>query len=102
MIHVLATIQLQAGQREAFLNAFHQVMPHVHQEQGCIEYGPSIDADSTLSVQTRVGDDTVVIIEKWDSLEALAAHTTAPHMLEYRQKVKALVVSTTVNILQPA
>ena len=102
MIHVLATIQLQTGQREAFLDAFRQVMPLVHQEQGCIEYGPGIDADSTISVQTRVGDNSVVIIEKWDSLEALAAHTTAPHMLDYRQKVKDLVISTTINILQPA
>ncbi|MCB1804273.1 MAG: antibiotic biosynthesis monooxygenase, partial [Candidatus Competibacteraceae bacterium] len=39
MIHVLATIQLKPGQRAAFLQEFHQVMPKVHQEQGCIEYG---------------------------------------------------------------
>jgi quinol monooxygenase YgiN len=102
MIHVLATIQLQPGQRAAFLNEFHQVMPLVHQEQGCIEYGPAIDAPSGIGAQVPIGEDKVVIIEKWDSLDALQAHLSAPHMLEYRQKVKDFVQGTTLQILQPA
>ena len=102
MIHVLATIQLKPGQRAAFLQEFHQVMPKVHQEQGCIEYGPTVDAASDIGVQARVGDETVVIIEKWESLAALEAHLTAPHMLEYRQKVKDFVNGSTIHILQPA
>ena len=102
MIHVLATIQLQPGKRDAFLSEFHQVMPKVHQEPGCIEYGPAIDADSDIGAQTRLGEERVVIIEKWESLDALKAHLTAPHMLAYREKVKDFVVGTTINILEPA
>ncbi|MCB1804272.1 MAG: antibiotic biosynthesis monooxygenase, partial [Candidatus Competibacteraceae bacterium] len=41
-------------------------------------------------------------IEKWESLAALEAHLTAPHMLEYRQKVKDFVNGSTIHILQPA
>ena len=102
MIHVLATIQVQPGKRGAFLNEFHQVMPEVHQEQGCIEYGPVIDADSGIEAQAKLGEERIVIIEKWESLDALKAHLSAPHMLAYREKVKDFVAGTTLNILEPA
>ncbi|MBI1832461.1 MAG: antibiotic biosynthesis monooxygenase, partial [Planctomycetes bacterium] len=47
-------------------------------------------------------ENVAVIIEKWESLEALKAHTQAPHMAEYRVRVKDLVESVTLQILTPA
>jgi len=44
----------------------------------------------------------VTIVEKWESLEALMAHAAAPHMTEYRAKVKDIVVGSALQILQPA
>ena len=44
MIHVLAVITAKPGQREAILKEFRANMPAVHAEDGCIEYGPAIDA----------------------------------------------------------
>jgi quinol monooxygenase YgiN len=37
MIHVIATIGLQKGQREAFLQEFRRVVPLVRAEAGCLE-----------------------------------------------------------------
>src|SRR5260370_41351084 len=45
MIHVLAIITAKPGKREEVLAAFRANMPAVHAEQGCIEYGPAIDAE---------------------------------------------------------
>ncbi len=73
MIHVIATIEVAEGQRDAFLAEFHRVMPLVHAETGCIEYGPTVDFPAGLPVPTPLRDQTVVIIEKWESLEALRA-----------------------------
>jgi quinol monooxygenase YgiN len=101
MIHVIATVTLESGKREAFLQEFRQIMPKVHAEQGCIEYGPTIDTDTDLEVQHRMGTDSVTIIEKWENLDALKAHMTAPHMLEYRGKVKDFVRNTEIRILDP-
>ena len=42
MIHVLATVTLQAGRRAEFLDHFHRLMPLVHAEHGCLEYGPAV------------------------------------------------------------
>jgi quinol monooxygenase YgiN len=44
----------------------------------------------------------VTIIEKWDSLEALRNHLTAPHMLAYREKIKDIVEDLSLKVLQEA
>lgn len=102
MIHVIATITVAAGQREAVLAAFRQNVPAVHGEQGCIEYGPVIDAVTDIATQKKLGPDSFMVVEKWESVAALAAHSTAPHMLAYREKVKGKVLSTDVCVLEPA
>ncbi len=102
MIHVIATIEVKPGKRDAFLAEFHRIMPLVHAEAGCIEYGPSVDVASGLLMQGPLRENIAVIIEKWESLAALKAHTQAPHMAEYRVAVKDLVVGVTLQVLQPA
>ena len=53
MIHVLAYITAKPGQREALLKEFRTLLPAVRAEQGCIEYGPAVDADMG-GFQTKV------------------------------------------------
>jgi quinol monooxygenase YgiN len=84
------------------LAKFHDLMPKVHAEEGCIEYGPTIDVETEFPPQQRVGDDAVVVVEKWESVEALEAHLMAPHMLEYREAVKDIVSDVSLLVLQPA
>jgi quinol monooxygenase YgiN len=102
MIHVLATITIKPGKREAFLAEFHRIVPLVHAEAGCLEYGPTVDVASGMSVQGPLRENVAVIIEKWESLDALKAHTQAAHMADYRVRVKDLVESVTLQILAPA
>ena len=102
MIHVLATIELNAGRREEFLAEFHRLMPLVRAEQGCIEYGPAVDLPTGLPAQEPVRPQTVVVIEKWADLPALHAHLQAPHMVEYRGRLKEFVRAVRLQILQPA
>jgi quinol monooxygenase YgiN len=45
MIHVLAIITAKPGQRSALLQDFKAIVPTVHAEVGCIEYGPVVDVD---------------------------------------------------------
>jgi len=73
MIHVIAEIEVQPGKRDEFLRQFHQLVPQVLQEEGCLEYGP-----------------------------ALERHLLAPHMVQYRSQVKDLVVHTQIRVLEPA
>jgi quinol monooxygenase YgiN len=102
MIHVLAIITAKPGMREQVLAAFRANMPAVHAEQGCIEYGPAIDAEGMGAIQTPVGPDSFVVIEKWESIEALKAHGAAPHMKEYAAKTKEMLASRVIHVLTPA
>jgi len=101
MIHVLATIELQPGCRERFLAEFHQIIPAVRQEAGCVEYGSTVDLATDIAAQQAVRPDTVVVVEKWSSIEALKAHLIAPHMVAYRPKVRDFVSATRLQILEP-
>src|SRR4029077_9200129 len=98
MIHVIATIELAEGARDAFLAEFRKLVPLVRAEAGCLEYGPTTDLDTGISVQMPVRVDVVTVVEKWESLDALRAHMSAPHMTEYRQRVKDLVAGVTLQV----
>lgn len=102
MIHVIATIEVKPGQRDALLAEFHRIVPLVRAEVGCLEYGPAVDVASGLAVQGPPRENIVIVIEKWESLAALKAHTQAPHMADYRMRVKDLVVSVQLQALEPA
>lgn len=102
MIHVLATIDIAPGQRAEFLTHFAWVTPQVRAEDGCIEYGAAVDVASGLGVQPALRPDVVVVVEKWVSLDHLKAHLVAPHMTEYRTRVKDLVKGVSLQVLEPA
>lgn len=102
MIHVIATIELAAGQRAAFLDEFRTLVPQVLAEAGCLAYGPTIDVASGLAAQGAPRENVVTVVEQWSDLAALRAHLVAPHMEAYRPRVKHLVRSTTLQILEPA
>ena len=102
MIHVIATIEVVDGKRDALLAEFHRLVPEVRAEVGCIEYGPAVDVASGMAAQPPARPNVVTVIEKWDSLDALHAHSRAPHMAGYRERVKEYVVKVTLQVLQLA
>jgi len=101
MIHVIATIEVAAGKRDAFLAEFRRNVPLVRAEAGCIEYGPAVDVQAELPVPAPFRDNVVVVVEKWESLEALRAHLAAPHMQAYRIRVKDYVMGVQLQLLEP-
>lgn len=102
MIHVLAIITTKPGQRSTVLDLFRANVPNVLAEQGCIEYQATIDSQPALGSQTPFGSDTFVVVEKWETIEALQAHFKAPHMAAYGDKTRDLVASRVIHILSPA
>ena len=101
MIHVIATIELNPGTRDSFLAEFRKIVSPVRAEAGCLEYGPTIDSNTGIAAQGPVRADVVTVVERWESLAHLQAHLVAPHMVEYRPKVKDFVKSVTLQILEP-
>lgn len=100
-VHVIAVITTKPGKREEVLNLFRANVPAVLAEDGCIEYGATVDcADAGFAA--KYGDDTFVVIEKWASLDALAAHAASPHMKEYGAKTKDLLADRVIHVMSDA
>jgi quinol monooxygenase YgiN len=101
MIHVIAVITAKPGQRDQILEHFRANVPNVALEAGCIEYGAAVDAEGAPPIQAKWGADTFLVIEKWESMEALRAHAAAPHMAAYGAKTRELIASRVIHILKP-
>jgi quinol monooxygenase YgiN len=101
MIYVVATIELAAGTREKFLATQRDLLPLVRAEVGCLAYDPSVDVALDPSKSTP-RSDCIVMHERWESLPALKAHLTAPHMTDFRGKVKDLVKNVKVEVFESA
>jgi quinol monooxygenase YgiN len=101
MICVIATIRAKAGQRNALLACIEDNLSNVHAEIGCLEYQPMVDTESSLGAQ-QLDENIVTMVEKWETMSNLNAHAVAPHMLEYREKVKDIVESVSLKVLTAA
>lgn len=101
MINVIASIHVNEGQLSKFVEIFKSNVPNVLEEKGCLEYEPTIDFPSGMPSQD-LNKNIVTIIEKWNSLEDLQAHQSAPHMLAYKEQVDGLVEKVVIKVLGEA
>ena len=99
MIFVIATSVLKPGCRNDFIAAVKANLATVRAEDGCISYDLAGDFDSGFPVQEFCGEDTLVFVERWQSIEHLKAHLAAPHMAEFKEKVKDLRISSSLKVL---
>lgn len=102
MVHVIAVITAKPGKRGDVLALFNANVPAVKAEDGCIEYGATVDADGVGGFQTKFGDDTFVVIEKWQSLDHLKAHAVSDHMKAYGAKTKDLLADRVIHVMSSA
>lgn len=70
---VVVSIRVKPGMASEQIAVFNQLAPIVRAEDGCVAYDlHRVDGD----------EDRFVLLEKWRSREALAAHESTPHMLK--------------------
>jgi len=101
MIRVVAILTAKPGRREEFVALFKANVAAVLQEKGCLEYSPVVDAENAGPAQTKMGADALVVIETWESLEALADHRLAPHMVAFGKATKDMLAARAIHILSP-
>ena len=101
MINVIASVQIKEGLLPEFIKLFKSNIPNVLAEKGCIEYAPTVDMPVGIPPQ-ELDKNVVTIIEKWNSLEDLQAHMSAPHMVEFQKKEKEFVEKVSLKVLKEA
>lgn len=83
-ITVIATFHAAEGKRDELLAAVCAVVPGVLQEPGCLQYAPH-----------TVGQDRVLLVESWESTDALRVHSETPALLAFRDATAHLVAKPT-------
>jgi quinol monooxygenase YgiN len=101
VVHVIAILTTKPGQRDAVLALFNANVPAVLAEDGCIAYEATIDTENAGPMQTRFGPDTFVVVEKWESMQALGAHAVSEHMKAYGASTKDMLADRVIHILSP-
>jgi quinol monooxygenase YgiN len=87
MIYVVATTQVKPDLRDAFIKGHKECIAETLKEKGCISY----------EGHTSIHDpNTYVVVERWETREALTAHGRAPHIKIWREYSAPLKASPTV------
>jgi quinol monooxygenase YgiN len=102
MIHVVAEIELKPGCRAEYLKMFKAHVPKVRAEKGCVAYAPVVDAVGAPMAGHPPRENVVTIVEQWQSLADLEAHSRAPHQAEFRKQAGHLVAKGRVEVFQEA
>ena len=74
MISVIVEEKVKEGQLEAFVEYMAEMIAITRQEDGCIAYGLHEAVD---------GSGSVVMIESWESKEALDRHMESEHFKKF-------------------
>ena len=76
------------------------VIPTVRAENGCQMYTLLKDANTDWDKPMRFGERTFWMIKKWDSIDALKAHLSAPHMKAFGPTVAPMRKAGTFHVLE--
>ena len=101
MVRVIASIRVKEGALEEYVLLFKQNVPNVLDEDGCLEYAPCLDADTGWATQDSDAR-TMTVVEKWESMDALQAHSRAPHMTAFRKRAGHLVETISLRVVTDA
>lgn len=101
MIHVIASIRVKEGSLDEYIALFKENVPNVLAEDGCVQYAPCIDADTGWKTQA-LDPQRMTVVEQWESMEALHAHSRAPHMTAFRKKAGHLVEGMALQVVEDA
>ena len=76
------------------------VVPTVRAEDGCRMYTLLKDSTTDWDKPMRFGERTMLMLEKWDSVDALKAHLDTPHMKAFGPTVRPMRTSSTFHVLE--
>ena len=93
MIYVIAELTLKPGSAERAAAEARKAVAGTNTEAGCIFY----------QMHLNVSDPTkLIVVERWQSREALDAHLHTPHLKAWRAASAEFVTARKVEVITPA
>ena len=92
MIYVVATLTIKPGTLDLLREPAAACIAQTRKEAGCISY----ELFASLA-----DPEKLVFIEKWETREALTAHSKQPHLKAWRDASARHLVSRSIEIVHP-
>ena len=92
MIYVVATLTIKPGTLDHLREPAAACIAQTRKEAGCISY----ELFASLT-----DPEKLVFIEKWETREALTAHSKQPHLKAWRDASAPHLVSRSIEIVHP-
>jgi quinol monooxygenase YgiN len=87
-VTVIATFHATEDNRDELLAAVCAAVPGVLKEDGCLQYAPH-----------TVGKDRVMLVESWESPDALRVHSETAAMAAFRDATSHLLAKPTEIVI---
>jgi len=92
VIYVIAELTLKPGTTDKAVAQARKAVAETNKENGCIFY----------QMHLNIGDPTrLVVVERWESREALSRHMETPHLKAWREAGKEFVAARKIEIIAP-
>ena len=101
MIHVIASIYIKDGRMPDVLKIYKGFTSKVNQEEGCLQYLPTLDHQTDIATQVQESN-VVTVIETWEDMAVFKAHLNAPHVIQFREDIKGIVEKVSIKVLTDA
>lgn len=90
-LKIVATIVIKEAHKAELLKAFHAVVDETRKEKGNISYTLHQDAKNPLKF---------VILEVWQSEEAIDLHNASTHFDEFKKAIDGKIDSLSIDIIK--
>ena len=101
MLTVIAEIICHSEQDlKTVLDSFHHIREQVLQELGCHTYDVHIDHPAVKSALRTKVPFSIMMYEKWQSMQHLEAHMHSISMQQHAKATKGAVASVKIRILE--
>ena len=92
MIYVIAELRMKPGTAEKAFAEGRKAVAETVKEDGCISY----DLYQSVTDPTRL-----VVVERWESREALTRHFETPHLKAWRAAGAEFIAERKVEVITP-
>lgn len=101
MLTIIAEIKVKSAAEhfQRVLTALSNITPTVLKEDGCFAYDILVNHQSNAAYQAPLLD-TIIMLEKWQSMQHLDQHLATAHMQRYQEQVKDDVLAVKISILE--
>ncbi|WP_374572264.1 putative quinol monooxygenase [Phenylobacterium sp.] len=101
MIFVVATITAVSGRRNELLEVFGRYVQAFLSEPGCLDIVLTTDASEAGPIQTPLGADSFLAVERWASVGTMRAHLRSAYSAALMREAGGMLAASEVRVLQP-